>query len=79
MKGLPLVCPIWSDQSGNTKVTEDTLPHNEEIAGVLRDGILRGQYRPGEHLPYQLNRLTRESLVRSMNEAVSSAIVEGVS
>ncbi len=73
-----MVCPIWSDQSGNTKVTEDTLPHNEEIAG-LRDEILRGQYRPGERLPYPLNRLMRESLVRSMHDVASSAIVEGVS
>ena len=54
----------WSDQPGNTKMTEDTLPHNEEIAGVLRDEILRGQYRPGERLPSERDLAARFEVSR---------------
>ena len=45
-------------------MTEDTLPHNEEIAGVLRDEILRGQYRPGERLPSERDLAARFEVSR---------------
>ena len=40
------------------------MPHNEEIAGVLRDEILRGQYRPGERLPSERDLAARFEVSR---------------
>jgi len=46
-----LVRPLRLLLPGNTRMTTNNVSRAAEIAAVLRDEILRGQYRPGERLP----------------------------
>jgi GntR family transcriptional repressor for pyruvate dehydrogenase complex len=54
-----LVRPSRLILPGTTRMTTNNVSRAAEIAGVLRDEILRGQYRPGERLPSERDLASR--------------------
>jgi GntR family transcriptional regulator, transcriptional repressor for pyruvate dehydrogenase complex len=66
-------------------MSETTPSRNEEIAGILRDEILRGQYRAGERLPserelavrFQTSRGTVREALKTLEQLGLAAIQPG--